>query len=229
MADSPVSRLSPADLAEALPGLPGVDHHVAGALTLAVQAPDFAAAVRLIGLIARAAEEQDHHPDLDLRGNTVFLALSTHSAGGVTTRDLDLARSVLAAADLVDGVVLPAPERVEIALDCVDADAVRPFWRAGLGYQEWASADGQRELHDPLGRGPVLWFQAMDPPRTERGRLHLDVYLPDVAAARQRLAETLAAGGRLVTDAHAPSWWVVADAEGNELCLCTREPAPRAS
>jgi 4a-hydroxytetrahydrobiopterin dehydratase len=36
----------------------------------------------------------------------------------------------------------------------------------------------------------------------------------------------LAAGGLLVTDAHAPSWWVLADAEGNELCVCTRQPEP---
>jgi 4a-hydroxytetrahydrobiopterin dehydratase len=34
------------------------------------------------------------------------------------------------------------------------------------------------------------------------------------------VADTIAAGGRLVTDEHAPDWWVLADAEGNELCIC---------
>mgnify|MGYP001011592869 CR=1 FL=1 len=48
-----------------------------------------------------------------------------------------------------------------------------------------------------------------------------DVVLPDVEAAERRVAECLAAGGRVVTDAHAPSYWVLADPEGNELCVCT--------
>jgi 4a-hydroxytetrahydrobiopterin dehydratase len=60
----------------------------------------------------------------------------------------------------------------------------------------------------------------MDPPRAGRGRLHLDVYVPADVAPR-RVADTLAAGGRLVTEEHAPDWWVLADAEGNELCICT--------
>jgi 4a-hydroxytetrahydrobiopterin dehydratase len=124
----------------------------------------------------------------------------------------------------VGAQVLPAPERVEIALDCVDADAVRPFWAAGLGYQERLGSQGV-ELHDPRGRGPVLWFQRMDPPRVGRGRFHLDVLVPD-DAAHARVQAVLAAGGRLVSDAHAPSWWVLADGEGNELCVCTRQPDP---
>ena len=102
-----------------------------------------------------------------------------------------------------------------------------PFWAAGLGYVE-RTAPGATgaELQDPAGRGPVLWFQLMDPPRPGRGRFHLDVYLPE-DEARRRLDACLAAGGRLVTDVHAPSWWVLADPEGNELCLCTRAADPR--
>ena len=44
-------------------------------------------------------------------------------------------------------------------------------------------------------------------------------------AAEQRLAAVLDAGGRLVSDAHAPSFWVVEDADGNRHCICT--PAGR--
>jgi 4a-hydroxytetrahydrobiopterin dehydratase len=56
----------------------------------------------------------------------------------------------------------------------------------------------------------------MDAPRRERNRIHLDVAVPhDQAKA------LIAAGGRLVTDAHAPKWWVLADAEGNEACVAT--------
>jgi 4a-hydroxytetrahydrobiopterin dehydratase len=67
---------------------------------------------------------------------------------------------------------------------------------------------------------PAFWFQQMDAPRPQRNRIHVDVTVPhDVA--EERVAATLAAGGRLVTDAYAPSWWVLADAEGNEACVCT--------
>ena len=61
----------------------------------------------------------------------------------------------------------------------------------------------------------------MDPPRTGRNRIHLDVYVAGGReACERRVADTIAAGGRLVTDEHAPEWWVLADAEGNELCVC---------
>lgn len=60
----------------------------------------------------------------------------------------------------------------------------------------------------------------MDPPRTDRNRIHLDLTVPhDVA--EQRVADALAAGGRLVSDDRARAFWVLADADGNEVCVCT--------
>lgn len=213
------------DLDQQLADLPGVHRDRVGALVLSVRAPSFPEAVRLVSLVADEAEAMNHHPDIDLRWRTVVFTFSTHSAGGVTELDLGLARRVLAAAGTVGATAGAPPQRLEVALDCVDAAAVRPFWAAGLGYVERAGQSGV-ELQDPAGRSPVLWFQQMDPARTERGRFHLDVYVtPEVA--RDRLQACLSAGGRLVSDAHAPSWWVLADIEGNELCLCIRdEPDP---
>ena len=52
-------------------------------------------------------------------------------------------------------------------------------------------------------------------------QIHLDVWVPH-DQAKARVAAAIAASGRLVTDAHAPSWWVLADAEGNEACVATR-------
>jgi 4a-hydroxytetrahydrobiopterin dehydratase len=60
----------------------------------------------------------------------------------------------------------------------------------------------------------------MDPPRTARNRIHLDVSVP-YDQAEARVAAALAAGGRLVSDAHAPMWWTLADAEGNEVDVAT--------
>ena len=68
--------------------------------------------------------------------------------------------------------------------------------------------------------GPAIWFQQMDGPRPQRNRVHLDVTVsPEVA--EERVAAAIAAGGTLVSDAHARSWWVLADPEGNEACVCT--------
>ncbi len=56
--------------------------------------PDFAAAMTFVVAVAALAEEADHHPDIDIRWNTVTLRLTTHSAGGLTGKDLDLAAAV---------------------------------------------------------------------------------------------------------------------------------------
>ena len=63
-------------------------------ITRAVSAPSFLAGVALVVAVARAAEEADHHPDIDIRWTTVRFTLSTHSEGGLTHRDLDLAREI---------------------------------------------------------------------------------------------------------------------------------------
>ncbi|MFD6952119.1 pterin-4-alpha-carbinolamine dehydratase [Nocardiopsis sp. TSRI0078] len=59
-----------------------------------VRLPDFAAAIALVNEIAQAAEQADHHPDIDIRYNTLHLALSTHSEGAVTDKDMALAARV---------------------------------------------------------------------------------------------------------------------------------------
>ena len=105
--------------------------------------------------------------------------------------------------------------RLPWSIDTMDADRIRPFWAAVLGYED---LDGT--LVDPLRIGPPFWFQQMDAPRTDRDRFHIDVNVPhDIA--EQRIAAAIAAGGRLVSDAHARSWWVLADADGNEACIST--------
>ncbi len=61
------------------------------ALTRTLRFADFVHAVDFVEHLAEVAEERQHHPDIDIRYNKVTLRLSTHSAGGVTTRDVDLA------------------------------------------------------------------------------------------------------------------------------------------
>lgn len=181
------------------------------------EASDYLAAADLVRAIAAIAEDQQHHPDMEIRyPGRVHVALSTHATGGLTTLDVDVARLISAAASDAGAPAQPDTARAyELGIDATDADRIRPFWAAVLGYRD---VDGY--LVDPLGVGPAIWFQQMDDPRTERNRIHLDVEVPhDIAD--QRVADAIAAGGRLVTDEFARSWWVLADAEGNEACVCT--------
>jgi 4a-hydroxytetrahydrobiopterin dehydratase len=59
-----------------------------------VDCATFPLAIRLVDAVAEVAEERDHHPDIDIRWRTLHFALSTHSAGGITAKDLDLAVAI---------------------------------------------------------------------------------------------------------------------------------------
>jgi 4a-hydroxytetrahydrobiopterin dehydratase len=85
--------LSPAELADALAALPAWSGDVTG-IERAVKAPSFLDGIRLVDAVADAAEAADHHPDIDIRWRTVTFRLATHSAGGVTEKDLALARQI---------------------------------------------------------------------------------------------------------------------------------------
>jgi 4a-hydroxytetrahydrobiopterin dehydratase len=59
-----------------------------------VELGDFAAALAYVNRVGALAEHHNHHPDISIRWNTVTLQLSTHSAGGITDLDLELARAI---------------------------------------------------------------------------------------------------------------------------------------
>jgi 4a-hydroxytetrahydrobiopterin dehydratase len=85
--------LTAEEVAHALGDLP----HWSGspeAIIRTVQAADFPAAIALVNAVAKAAEEADHHPDIDIRWRNVTFTLSTHSAGGVTDKDVTMARRI---------------------------------------------------------------------------------------------------------------------------------------
>jgi 4a-hydroxytetrahydrobiopterin dehydratase len=181
--------------------------------------PDFATGLRLVAAIGAAAEEADHHPELDLRHGRLRVQLSSHDVHGVTARDVRLAHRIseLAAAESVraEPAVL---QMLEIGLDAADHTRVKPFWRAVLGLTD--SPEQDQELIDPDGSLPTLWFQQTEPHDEPRQRFHLDVRVPpEVAPGRVEAA--LAAGGTLVSDGRAPMFWVLADAEGNKACVTT--------
>lgn len=72
-------------------------------LTATYDAASFAAAVRLIDLVAVEAEQMDHHPDVALSWVTTTWTLSTHSAGGITQFDIELAHRIDECSHEIDG------------------------------------------------------------------------------------------------------------------------------
>ena len=177
----------------------------------------FAKGVDFATRIGTAADAANHHPDLTVTYPRVHVLLTTHDADGMTDRDVEMARTISAiAADMGIAAEPTAVTQLEIAIDAIDIAAVKPFWEAVLGYEAHLDDDAT----DPYGRAPAVWFQQMDAPRPQRNRIHFDVTVPhDVA--EQRIAAAIAAGGTLVSDSEAPSFWILADPEGNEACICT--------
>jgi 4a-hydroxytetrahydrobiopterin dehydratase len=182
----------------------------------------FVGGARLVQAIGELAGLDDHHPDLDLRprGVTVRLITVTDDWYGLSERDLELARQITAVARELGVPADPtAVQTVQVTIDALASSEVMPFWRAVLGY-EYRSDSPDEDLVDPRGRGPSFWFQPMDAPRPQRNRVHIDVWVPH-DQAEARVASALAAAGRLVSDGHAPEWWTLADAEGNEVDVAT--------
>ena len=202
-------------LHEANDAVPGWRALAAG-LHITVATDDFASALALVDRIGAIAEEQQHHPDLDLRWGRVHIATISHDAGGITDRDVRLATSVNEVLDEM-GLTLETSRvaEIEIAIDAMDIAAVRPFWEAVFGYDQ-----GRGGLVDPESIRPLLWFQQMDEPRPQRNRIHFDVWVAP-EEAEGRIARAVEAGGRVVSDESAPRFWVLADPEGNEACICT--------
>jgi 4a-hydroxytetrahydrobiopterin dehydratase len=180
---------------------------------------DFATGLRLVAAIGAAAEELEHHPDLDLRSSHLNVRLISRDAGGKTERDVALARRISALAAELGAVAETAVlARVEIGLDTWDADEIRPFWTAVLGLEDHPRFPS--DLVDPHGDLPTLWFQQTEAHETPRQRFHLDVRVPPEVAG-PRIEAALAAGGTLVSDEHAPTFTVLADPQGNKVCVCT--------
>jgi 4a-hydroxytetrahydrobiopterin dehydratase len=198
--------------------------YILGGIDATFRVGSFQKAGELIARVAELADAADHHPDVDLRWPAVVhIRLSTHDQGGLTTLDTELAKTISVLAAESGATSDPTRAAItEIAIDALDASAIMPFWQAVLRYvpAHPESAHESPALVDPKNNGPSVWFQQMDAPRPERSTIHLDIEVAhDVA--EERVAAALDAGGRLLTDEYAPSFWVLADSEGNEVCVCT--------
>ena len=195
---------------------------VLGAIYTEVPAPSLVEATEAASLaVSTVGADGQGHLTVDIRSDRAVLRLQSADVPGVTGRDVRLAHDVSGALAARGWRARPgAVQALEIAIDALDIPLVRPFWRAITGYADEPGSELNAALVDPTGRGPEIWFQQMDAPRPQRNRIHIDVDVPHEAAGA-RIDAAIAAGGRLLSDDASPAFWVLADPEGNEACICT--------
>jgi 4a-hydroxytetrahydrobiopterin dehydratase len=200
-------------------GLAGWAYLLSG-LQTRIHTKNFATGLSVVNSVGAAAEEMNHHPDLNLRYTHVDVRLTSHDERGVTDRDIRLARAVSSIAAAA-GARLDSSgvSRLELALDTPARESIVPFWAAVLATEHLSGPDFGDELRDPADGLPTVWFQESGS-EEPRQRWHLDLWV-DPAQVQPRIDAALAAGGTLVSDEEAPSFWVLADPQGNRACLCT--------
>ena len=193
---------------------------LAQALHARYRVTDFRAAAAFAGAVAEAAEAAGHLPDIKMTQDVVDVSLCTREDGlWVTGKDIGMARTISEIARRQG--LTPEPTgvtQIELALDTPDDARVAPFWSALLtGSPDNSIHDS---VFDPTGRVPSVWFQDTEEHETPRQRWHFDLWL-DPAVAGERIAGAVAAGGSVVYDDEAPSFTVLADPDGNRVCVCT--------
>jgi 4a-hydroxytetrahydrobiopterin dehydratase len=183
----------------------------------------FAESALFVQAIGELPGVEDHRPGIDVRrdGVTVHMITYTDDYFGPGQRDVELARLISEAAR---GLGLAAdPSAVQSLLiipGWTDIAEIMPFWRAILGYEPRRDSPNE-DLVDPHDRGAPFWFEGMNEPRGDGGgAIHVAIWLP-YEQAEARVAAALAAGGRMVRDEFAPSWWTLADPAGNEADIAT--------
>lgn len=172
----------------------------------------------LAAVVAGLADEAGMPLMIDLRPGGVVL--DTGKDQEWNDKFPELARQIQAAARDLGLTADPSPLRfVQIGIDAADIPLVRTFWRTLLGYEE----DGREfvtDIYDLRRLSPPVFFLEIDTTeedrRKQRNRIHVDIFVPN-DQAKARIDAALAAGGRLVSDAHAPAWVTLADPEGNEV------------
>jgi predicted enzyme related to lactoylglutathione lyase len=109
-----------------------------------------------------------------------------------------------------------------MVMDCVDPEALAPFWIAASGWPEYARSDSWIDLRAPTGEGPVLGLLRNDDQKTVKNRVHIDVAPYPGDDHQAEVARLCSLGARPVDiGQEGVSWVVLADPEGNELCVLT--------
>jgi 4a-hydroxytetrahydrobiopterin dehydratase len=215
-----MTRVSEAEAQEQLPDWTVVD----GRLELSVRAKDFTQAIEFVNRFTNFAEAQDHHPDFEIRYNTIRMRLLSHDVGHLTDRDIRFATSVDV---LIEEMNLKRqPEKItrtQLVLVSTNVEAIKPFWQAVFDYKT-AKNDENMIVDRSDVLPPIRFHQFTDTEASTEdlklsgglGKAHLDVFVP-ADQAQKRVQNAVEAGGKLLNDTDAPAEWELADMDGNRV------------
>ncbi len=110
--------------------------------------------------------------------------------------------------------------RLGLVLDCLNPQALAPFWAAALGYDVIADVDNYVMLLPANKPGPKLLLQRVPEQKTAKNRVHFDVETADIEAMATELESFGAKRVGPAQSEHGSRWIVMNDPEGNEFCVC---------
>lgn len=183
-----------------------------GGPTAVFRAESLAAAAQLAAAVVEVPGVAGSRVVLTLTGSHLSVRL-TRDLWGLEEEYIGLARAVSEVAREHGAIAdRAAVQEVQLAVAARPEEIDVGFWRAVLGY----AALAEDNAVDPLGHGSTVWMQDLEPGKSLRHAMHVDVSVArEVGEAR--LAAALAAGGRIVDqeDGH----WTLADRAGNRVCI----------
>ena len=180
-------------------------------------------AVFKVGSLVEAAQLAGavaHVPGLEERtvmslARTQLTVRLTREVWGTEARHIEVARAISKLAREHGATAdRSAVQEVQVAIAAKPDDIDLGFWRAVLGYAPMH----EDNAIDPLGHGSTVWMQDLNPEKSLRHAMHVDVSVAR-EVAEKRLGAALAAGGRVVDESGAPAGWILADRAGNKVCI----------
>jgi 4a-hydroxytetrahydrobiopterin dehydratase len=187
-----------------------------GGPTAVFRAGSAAEAARLAVAVAEVDGIEGSRASFSISNGSLIIKL-TRELWGVEPGHIEVARAISAIAR--EHGATPdraAVQEIQVAIaarpDTIDVG----FWRAVLGYEPMAEDNGV----DPLGQSSTVWMQDLDPGKSLRHAMHIDVSVAR-EEAEHRMTAAVAAGGRIVEETNAPGGWILADRAGNKVCIAS--------
>ena len=181
---------------------------------------DFKTGLKFVKKIGKAAEKADHHPDINLTYPQVDIRLMSHDVDGLTS-----ATSTWPGRSARSRTTSRSSPRPRSSRSSRSRWTPRRTTTSRTSGRRPSATRRRRPTPrsspTPTGTRPTLWFQKSDSADGEAPqRFHLDIRVPP-EVAEDRVKAVLAAGGTLVSDEYAPTFWVLADKHGNKACITT--------
>lgn len=171
-------------------------------------------AAELARAVARLPDLDGSRAQLTIVSKRLTVRL-TREIWKIEAEHIELAREISKVAKSLGAVADPNQvQEVQFAI-AAKPDAIDlTFWKAVLGYDPML----EDNAIDPLGVSSTVWMQDIEEGKTLRHAMHIDVSLSK-ESAQARVDAAVKAGGVVVDDSYAPSWWILADRSGNKVCV----------